>query len=147
VDFGDGEVQEHVPMRSIRKIFHWDTLELGDHVKAPVPGFASLKGDAEIIAYEGEFGGEQLFTIKFDDDEIAEHVKKSVMVKATSSRTKAVIMWRKGYNTIKAASAFSDKKWGAYRRLSQTPISGGIDLSALQAKRRGSKDGLEGLAE
>jgi hypothetical protein len=134
VDFGDGEVQEHVPITSIRKIFNWDTLEIGDHVKAPVPDFAFMKADAEVVAYEGEVGGERLYTIKFDDGEVCEHVKASDMVKATSSRTKAVMLWRKGYQTVKAVSAFTDKKWGAYRRLS---TAGGammpkaVDVTAL----------------
>lgn len=91
-------MQEHVPMSSIRKIFHWYILEIGDQVKAPVPEFPSMKGDAEVIAYEGEFGGEMLYTIKFDDDEVVEHVKGSDMIKATSSRTKAVMLWKKRFS-------------------------------------------------
>ena len=148
IDFGDGEVQEHVPMKSIRKIFHWSTLEIGDHVKAPVPGFAFMKADAEVVVYEGDAGGVARYTIKFDDGEIAEGVPVGDLIKATSSRTKAVLMWRKGFQTVMAVSAFTDKKWGAYRRLSTVGAGGGlpgaVGLPGFQgalAQRRGSKEG------
>ena len=156
VDFGEGDVQEHVPAGSIRKVLHWDTLEVGDHVKAPVPGFVTMKGDAEVVAFEGEFGGEKLFTIKFDDGEVVEGAKGSTLVKATSSRTQAVVRWRRGLKSVAAVGAFADKKWGAYRKLG---TAGGLDgpgglASALLAGRvaaerrsRGSKElEVEGVA-
>ncbi len=132
VDFGDGDIQEHVPASSIRKMFNWDILEIGDNVKAPVPGFPMMKGEAVVMAFEGTRpDGMNTYTIKFDDDEICEGVPQNDLTKAASNRTKAVMLWKKGGNALKAVSAFTDKKWGAYRRLSvlqstplQVPLTG-----------------------
>lgn len=135
VDFGEGDIQEHVPKNNIRKVHHWDILEVGDQIKAPVPDMPSLSCDATIQMFEGEVGGENFYTIEFaDDGEICKGVRQSVMVKVSSKRTKAVQRWIMGANAISAASAFGDKKWGMYRRLSVS-----AEPNALAAKTANTK--------
>ncbi|GMI36134.1 hypothetical protein TrCOL_g4444 [Triparma columacea] len=138
IDFGEGEVQEHVPSSSMRKVLTWDALEIGDFVKAPVPGLRGLKADAEIQSLDRiGLDGKQYYTIKFtEDDEVSHDVCIDDLVKCASKRMKAVVMWKKGGNAIKAISAFSDKKWGAYRRLST------VEAGIAAKMRRNSKDGI-----
>ena len=123
VDFGDGDVQEHVPRTNIMKVNNWDVLEIGDVVKSPVPGMGKLRCDAVVKNYLGEINGEPTYDVEFADGEVAENIKHSLLVKVSSTRTKAVQQWHKGTNAISAVSAFADKKWGVYRRLSVSQIT------------------------
>ena len=126
-----------LPMAALLELY-WQVkevrhIEVGDHVKAPIPGFPMMKADAEVTKYEGEnSSGEMMFTIKFGDDEVVEHVSQNVLTKATSNRTKAVLMWKKGYSAVKAVGAFSDKKWGAYRKLSTVNTMIPPNIAALK---------------
>jgi len=148
IDFGEGDVQEHIPISSVRKVSHWDILEVGDQVKAPVPHMPSLKCDATIAAYAGELpGGDILYKVQFDDGEEAV-LMKAEMVKVMSNRTKAVYLWHKGKNAVSAAGAFGDKKWGAYRRLSSAALN--IDIEDFNraeeeriAKEKEKEEGKE----
>ncbi|GMI03272.1 hypothetical protein TrVE_jg4101 [Triparma verrucosa] len=138
VDFGDGDIQEHVPIGNIRKKINWDDMEIGDHVKVPLPGFKRLMGDAVIESCDW-VNGSLSYTVKFDDGEILSSVSPESIVKSASKRTLAIIRWKKGGNLIKAAAAFGDKKWGTYRRMSVTETS-------PRGKRRGSKELLKQVA-
>ncbi|GMH65279.1 hypothetical protein TL16_g04157 [Triparma laevis f. inornata] len=132
VDFGEGDIQEHVPSCNFRKKNNWNDLEIGDHVKVPVPGFRRLMGDAIVEDVKWLDGGVK-YTVKFDDDEILENVDPKDCVKAASKRTAAVVRWKKAGAAVMSVSAFGDKKWGAYRRMSVSQDNGG-------SKRRGSKE-------
>ena len=126
IDFGEGEVQEHVPTSSIRKVYSWDTFEIGDCVKAPLAGFGGIKVEAVVKNVERtDYEGMNYYTVEYDDGELSKNVPQSALTKCTSKRMKAVEMWKKGGNALRAISAFSDKKWGAYRRLSAVGLNEG----------------------
>ena len=123
VDFGDGDIQEHVPRANIMKVHHWTLLEIGDKVKAPVPGMKSLLCEAVVTAYVGANPLKQpIYAVSFEDGEEA-NILGCDLTKVSSSRTKAVQQWHKGTNAISAVNAFADKKWGVYRRLSVSQIT------------------------
>jgi len=127
----------------MRKVLRWDVLEIGDHVKAPIPGFRGLKGDA-IVEGLDRIGvdGKAYYTIKFtEDEEIVKEVPRDDLIKSASSRMKAVVLWKRGGNAIKAISAFSDKKWGAYRRLSN------VEAGIAAKIRRNSRDNITPITE
>jgi hypothetical protein len=103
VEFDDGEICE-IPVGAIRQRYSWDTLEVGDQVKARYHG--GYQEFEAIVTEVAIMGGEPSYTIQYDDGEEEVGVRKEFCLKIYPVRCSASQNWVRFMSLGNACSCF-----------------------------------------